>query len=168
VDLRDAIPADSDAVARVHVKSWQVAYRGLLPDAYLESLQPEARARRYTFGRTDRSSPQTIVATEGDEILGFATVSPSRDPDTAELGELCALYVEPDHWDRRVGVALVQVARRRLVQLGFTEAILWVLVGNDRATRFYQKDGWCLDGTRRSDVVWGAAVDEVRMRRSLA
>ena len=44
--LRDAQPFDADAVARVHVQTWQVAYRGLLPDAYLDALRPEDRARR--------------------------------------------------------------------------------------------------------------------------
>jgi len=48
--LRPAQPADAAAVARVHVRSWQVAYRGLLPDEYLDGLQPEDRAPHYTFG----------------------------------------------------------------------------------------------------------------------
>jgi hypothetical protein len=40
-----------------------------------------------------------------------------------------------------------------------------VLVGNTRAERFYQRDGWTTDGARRSDTVWGAAIDEIAYRR---
>ena len=41
------------AVARVHVRSWQVGYRGLLPDAYLDGLRAEERAERYNFASGD-------------------------------------------------------------------------------------------------------------------
>jgi hypothetical protein len=51
---------------------------------------------------------------------------------------------------------------------GFTEAVLWVLAGNERAERFYRSDGWTSDGRRRIELIWGGiAVDEVRYRRGL-
>ena len=58
-------------------------------------------------------------------------------------------------------------ARERLGGGGFTEAVLWVLVGNERAERFYRIDGWWPDGRRRQDLVWGVTVDEVGYRRPL-
>ncbi len=45
--------------------------------------------------------------------------------------------------------------------------MLWVLIGNDRAERFYAKDGWSPDGTRRTDTVWGIQVKDQRYRRML-
>jgi hypothetical protein len=59
-------------------------------------------------------------------------------------------------------------ARDRLTRLSFEEAILWVLVGNERAERFYRVDGWLLDGARRLDEVHGVTVDEVRYHRMLS
>jgi hypothetical protein len=56
---------------------------------------------------------------------------------------------------------------RALHGLGFTEALLWVLIGNDRAERFYRADGWLPDGQRRDDDVWGARVSEIGYRRRL-
>ncbi|MBV8804022.1 MAG: hypothetical protein JO042_03220, partial [Sinobacteraceae bacterium] len=55
-------------MACVHVRGWQVGYKGLLPDEYLASLKPEDRARRYNFGSTDPLLPQTLVAVEAGEI----------------------------------------------------------------------------------------------------
>jgi hypothetical protein len=46
ISLRPAVPGDSLAVARIHVRAWQTAYRGLLPDAYLDGLRAEDRAAR--------------------------------------------------------------------------------------------------------------------------
>lgn len=165
--LRPAEPADAMAIARVHVRSWQTAYRDLLPKDYLDQLRPEDRAAKYTLGSQDPQQPYTIVATESGVIHGFATTMPARDPESLGFGELCALYVEPDHWGRGMGLALLRAARARLVDLGFKSAVLWVLVGNVRAERFYRIDGWTPDGHRRTDEIWGITVNDIRYQRVL-
>jgi GNAT superfamily N-acetyltransferase len=165
--IRDAQPADADEVAGVHVRSWQVAYRGLLPDVYLDGLRPADRARSYTLGTSDPDAPITIVADDHGLIRGFATTSPSRDPDRPASGELCALYVEPSSWGTGIGRALIAAARARLSGQHFADAVLWVLRGNERAARFYRSDGWLSDGSRREAEVWGIVVHEERYRRSL-
>jgi len=165
--IRLADPLDVMAVARVHVRSWQAAYRGLMPDAYLATLRPEDRAARYDFATSDPAKPRTIVAEEAGVIRGFATTMPARDPDTPSHGELCALYVDPDDWGRGYGLALIKEARRHLSSSGFSVAVLWLLEGNARADRFYRADGWLHDGTRRSEKMWGIMVNELRYRRVL-
>jgi GNAT superfamily N-acetyltransferase len=165
--LRLAEPEDAIAVARVHVRSWQVAYRTLLPADYLDQLRPEDRAQKYDFANLDSRKPQTIVAVEEGVIHGFATTAPSRDPDLTGHGELYALYVDPEQWGRGIGVALISAARTRLFRIGFRNAVLWVLAGNIRAERFYQIDRWAPDGLRRTDSVWGITVDEIRYQRVL-
>ncbi len=165
--LRPAEPDDAIAVARVHVRSWQAAYRTLLPDDYLDQLRPEDRAQHYDFASLDPLKPRTIVAIEEGLIYGFATTAPSRDPDLPDHGELYALYVDPERWGRGIGAALVSAARANLFGLGFRNALLWVLTGNVRAERFYRIDLWAPDGLRRTDSVWGVTVNELRYRRGL-
>jgi GNAT superfamily N-acetyltransferase len=165
--LRPAEPQDAMAVAVVHVRSWQAAYRTLLPDDYLDQLRPEDRAHSYDFAGLDPLKPRTLVAVEDGLIQGFATTAPSRDPDLGDYGELCALYVDPQQWGRGIGVALVSAARAQLVELGFRRAFLWVLAGNVRADRFYQMDGWTPDGVNRTGSVWAVTVNEVRYQRGL-
>ena len=157
VTLRAAAPADALAVARVHVRAWQVGYRGLLPDGYLDGLRAEDRAARYTLGRSD--GPQTTVAVVDDAIAGFVAIHGD---------ELAALHVDPDRWGGGVGRALIARARADLVAAGVSEAHLWLLDGNARAQRFYERDGWTTDGTRRTDTVWGIEVRELRFRRLLS
>jgi GNAT superfamily N-acetyltransferase len=165
--IRLADATDAMAVARVHVRSWQAAYRTLLPDDYLDQLRPEDRAQRYDFAALDPDKPRTIVAEDEGSICGFATTAPSRDADLPDHGELYALYVDPEMWGRGIGIALMSAARTQLVGAGFRSAVLWVLAGNVRAARFYQTNGWAPDGQRRTDVVWGVTVDEVRYVREL-
>lgn len=156
MELRPAVPADALAVARVHVRAWQAGYRGLLPAAYLESLRAEDRAPRYTFDRLD--GPRTTVALLGDAIVGFATI----------IGpELSALHVDPDCWSQGVGQTLIARARGELAAAGVTEARLWLLAGNARGQRFYERDGWATDGTQRVETIWGVEIDEIEYRRRL-
>jgi GNAT superfamily N-acetyltransferase len=165
--LRPAEPQDAMEVARVHVRSWQAGYRGLLPDAYLDGLRAEDRAQHYRLGSEDVREPATVVAVEAGAICGFATTAPARDSDAQEDGELFALYVDPEWWGHGIGAALISAARSRLVDVGFRGAVLWLLAGNARADRFYRIDGWAPDGSRRSDTMWDVRVDEARYRRAL-
>ena len=166
--LRPAEPADAMEVARVHVRAWQVAYRKLLPDEYLDGLKAEDRAQRYTFGGTDPREPMTTVAVDDrGTIRGFATTCAARDADVPGHGELAAIHVDPDWWGHGVGQALLASARAHLLDSGFRRAILWVLVGNVRAERFYAKDGWTPDGAQRTDTVWGVQVNDQRYQRTL-
>lgn len=131
----------------MHVRAWQVGYRGLLPRGYLDGLRPEERARRYTFGETPAGRPRTFVALERGVICGFVTTGPSREGPGGRAGEVMALYVDPDYWRSGVGRLLIADARRRLVREGWSEAILWLLVGNERGWAFYHADGWAPDGS---------------------
>ncbi|MGB8480739.1 MAG: GNAT family N-acetyltransferase [Acidobacteriaceae bacterium] len=168
--IRPAQPADAMDVARVHVRSWRAAYRNILSDDYLNQLRPEDRAAKYDFASRDPFKPHTLVAVEegmSPAIQGFATTMPVTDSDMPGHGELCALYVDPQHWGKGLGVALVSAARAHMFEYGFRKAILWVLTGNVRAERFYQNDGWAADGVRRKATVWGIEVDEIRYARQL-
>jgi len=152
----------------VHVRSWQVAYRGLLPDAYLDGLRPEDRAKRYTFGSPDPARPMTLVALVEGAVRGFATTMPARDPpDATGKGEVAGLYVDPDWWGQGIGQALLTAARGRLAEQGFSSGVLWVLDGNTRARRFYEADGWVADGSHRVEEIWGVKAGEARFARIL-
>jgi len=177
--IRAARPGDEADVARMHVRSWQSAYAGLLPAEFLAGLDPARRAQSYNFS-IERSDPfSTMVVEEGGRVLGFATAGPSRGRDTAGAGELFGLYVDPDHWRRGLGKLLMADSYAQFVRLGFTEAVLWVLEGNWRAEAFYRAEGWTRDGGEQDDDIgpgWRAAstapceipvLHEVRYRRLL-
>jgi len=163
-EVRAAVPADAHDVARVHVRSWQSAYRGLIAQQYLDGLKPEVWASRYTFGRMGLQVPSTLVAVDRSTICGLATTGLCRDGDLPNCGELMALYVDPGYLRTGVGRLLVAAARERLRGVGVGKAVLWVLDGNARARRFYERDGWGFDGTRRTSTYGEVPAEEVRYR----
>jgi GNAT superfamily N-acetyltransferase len=150
------------------VRAWQAAYRGLLPDDYLDRLSVEERAARYSFGSGDPDAPVTILAVEElGAVSGFASLGRSRDEDTAQDGEVYAVYVDPPRWGTGVGRLLMVESQLRLRARGFDRAVLWVLAGNERAASFYLAGGWRRDGARRHEDIWGVDAEVIRYRRSL-
>jgi GNAT superfamily N-acetyltransferase len=164
VTVRPARIPDAPAMGRVHVRAWQAAYRGHMPDDHLDGLRQEDRTA-YWEGALRRGDLRgTILVVErAGEVIGFAAVGPSRDPQGA--GELFAINLDPAHWGTGAGRALLEGAQAELGRLGFGETVLWVLTGNARARRFYEIAGWVADGDKRSSEVFEATVPEVRYRR---
>jgi GNAT superfamily N-acetyltransferase len=163
-EVRAAVPADADAVARVHVRSWRATYRGLIDQEYLDGLDADAVASRYTFGRMGLQLPSTLVAVDDSTICGMVTTGLSRDATLTNFGELMAIYVDPAYLGTGVGRALMTAARRRLRQVGVAGALLWVLDGNVSAQRFYERDGWRFDGARRIVTFGDSPVEQLRYR----
>lgn len=169
-EIRDAQPGDAPAIATIQVVTWQAAYRGLMPDDVLAGLSVPARERWWT-GILHDPPPRTsvLVATSGNAVVGFASVGPSLDADCdGETGTLYAIYLHPDRWRRGIGGRLHAAAMRRLADLGFGSATLWMLDGNERAAGFYRREGWAADGLRQLDTgPGGIPLDEIRLRRHL-
>jgi ribosomal protein S18 acetylase RimI-like enzyme len=167
VTVRRATLKDAPALGRVHVRAWRAAYRGQMPDDYLDGLRSEQRAAGWERGlRRARDQDPVLVVERAGELVGFALVGPAEDPEGA--GELHAINVDPDHWGTGAGRALLAAAEAELARLGYAEAVLWVLPGNQRARRFYEVAGWATDGAERTVEVQGVVVPEVRYRRRLA
>jgi GNAT superfamily N-acetyltransferase len=164
VTVRPATVADAPAMGRLVVRAWQAAYRGQMPDDYLDDLRAEDRAA-YWDGVLRREGRRGVilVAERDGEVIGFAAAGPSPDPEG--VGELFAINLDPDHWGTGAGRALLEAAQVELDRMGFTESVLWVLPGNGRARRFYEIAGWVADGAERTSEVFGVTVPEVRYRR---
>jgi RimJ/RimL family protein N-acetyltransferase len=171
--VRAAQVEDVAQIADVHVRSWQAAYAGLMPQSYLDSLSPAQRVPGWTRTIQDRDASRggTLVATEnGDRVVGFAHIRECRDDDCApdRVGEVWAIYLEPRVWGTGAGRALMTAALGLLTELGYLQVTLWVLDGNARARRFYEAAGFHPDGAVKEDDRSGFALCEVRYRKELA
>ncbi len=161
--IRDATPADAEALARVHVATWQAAYAHVFPAEELAAIDIEARVEHWR-GILTTSEGTTLVAERDGEVIGFSGVGPGRD---GAGGELYAIYVRPDYWDSGAGRELMEAAEAHLRAQGSEEAFLWVLDDNPRARRFYERAGWSTDGGVKEDDFLGVRVREIRYRKRL-
>jgi ribosomal protein S18 acetylase RimI-like enzyme len=166
VRVRPAQERDAGAIAAVHVRSWQAAYRGLVPDDVLDALSIPRREASWLQTLRARAGLCTLVADEDGSIAGFCTVVlPSRDADAGPLtGEIAALYVDPPRWRAGTGTALLLAALAALESEGCSEVTLWVIDGNLRGREFYRRFGFKADGGRREER---GEPSQVRLRAAL-
>lgn len=172
--VRRASAADAAAISRVRVASWRAAYRGLIAQEVLDALDEAQESERRAAGwERLHADPRvaSFVAERGDEVVGWAAVGPAVDDEagreTAERGQVFAVYTLEDAWGAGVGHALMVAAEEHLRGAGFAEAVLWVLEGNERAARFYERHGWHEDGGTLVDdrLVGGTAAPALHERR---
>ena len=169
MELRRARPEDARVIAEVHVRSWKAAFTGLLPQDYLDALQPEDRLPQWQEALSATTWPVVLLAEENGVVVGFVELAPSRDADAdvEAVGEVRTIYLDPGAWGGGVGSALLRAAEAELTRAGFRFATLWVLETNARARGFYERHGWTTDGgTQIHDWVAFSAPD-VRYRRTL-
>jgi len=140
--IREAQPGDARAIAEVHVLAWQQAYADMLPADFLAALRVQDREAAWAESLT-RGTPSLRVAEHGSRIVGFSAFGPCRDRGAAPTDhELWALYVLREHWSTGCGRRLWLASRSAMVERHATRISLWVLVGNERATRFYESAGF--------------------------
>ncbi|WP_229073409.1 GNAT family N-acetyltransferase [Actinoplanes sp. DH11] len=163
MDVRPARPEDAGGLAEVLVRGWQQAYRGMMPQRYLDGLSVAGRTAIWRQRLTRLEPPRAVLVLE-PAVAGFVTVDAGDDPPD---GAVKAIYVRPGTWGRGGGQALMAAAVDTLRAAGFTEATLWVLTANERARRFYEAGGWRPDGATKVDRLDGFPLPEIRYRRSL-
>lgn len=167
--IREALEQDARAIAAVHVRSWQDAYRGQLTDEYLDGLTVEDRLEQHRRSLAEpREGWRTWVVEDDGAPVGFAVTGPSEDADANDrTAEIYAIYLEPDKVGTGVGRRLFEHAIEDLRSRGFDAATLWVLETNARARRFYEVAGWQTDGTVTSERVDCEMRPTVRYRIDL-
>jgi ribosomal protein S18 acetylase RimI-like enzyme len=168
IDIRPAVESDSLGIAKVHVHTWQTAYRGIVSDAYLESLSVTKRESIWREAIAVGNS-ELWIADAGSEIVGWVAFGASRDADAVQhAGELWAIYVMPTSWSMGLGRNLWLTAKKRLMERGFLSATLWVLKDNLRAIRFYRAAGFEEDPTSEKEIIRGdQRLREVRYATAL-
>lgn len=149
-------------VSRIYEESWKSAYRGIVPQAYLDGIPAGLWA-----ANLDRGDRRSIVLEEDGRLMGTACVSPSRWADWPDYGEIVALYLLPDRMGWGYGGPLLEAAVRELAEQGFRDVLLWVLEENRRARRFYERHGFRPAGASMEYGIGGKALREALYCRRL-
>ena len=167
--VRPATARDAKAIAEIHVATWQTAYHDLMPADYLSKMTFEKR-QAYWREAIEYSEPQLLVATEGDQVIGFVGYDRSRDAKTrSTVGEIWAIYVLPEYWGKGAGVALWDGARDGLKEEGCTQVTLWVLLRNERALQFCEHAAGFkreMPSLKTTDF-GGTRLEEIRLKRAI-
>ena len=131
------LPTQNDllAIGHVYCTACKAAYRGMIPNDYLDRLTDESCAPRSIHSRC------ALVCEVDGKIVGAAAFGARRDRPDAQTGELYSIYVLPEYWRNGAGRALIESVRKELRAQGYSSMFLWALTENSRARRFYEKMG---------------------------
>ena len=149
--LRRATSDDAAAIGRVQYDTWRSSYRGLVPDALLDRLDP-LRWERLSARALAATDPARVayVAEVGGEIVGHVGAGRERSGTLREYpGEVYAIYVRDTFQGRGIGRALMRAAAADLVERGLTPIMLWTLFANPRSRAFYESLGGVVIGEKR-------------------
>lgn len=123
--IREAVPDDAPALARVHVASWNATYAPF--GARGPSVEVRERQWREAFARADPDWFCLVVERPDGSLVGFAQANRSDDPDFD--GELRKIHILRDYQRLGIGTRLVALVARRFLDRGITS--MW-LTGDPR------------------------------------
>lgn len=159
VSVRLARPEDASDIARVYIAAWHDTYPAILSKQLLCAMTPKGQTARWRAAIRANGREQVLVAeSQGLGVVGMTSFGPARDRGMGMDGEVYTLYVDPTHFGRGVGRALLKGAFFGLRTRGYLSCVIWAHALNP-ARFFYEAMGGRLIG-ERSTRMMGAPVAE--------
>jgi RimJ/RimL family protein N-acetyltransferase len=168
--IRAAVPEDAESIGAIRVAAWQSAYRGFMPDAYLDSLDPGANLESLRVALRAEIPPFILRIAEFEgQPVAFSILGKPRYEADESIVELWALNAHPAHWRRGFGQRLVKQALMDAQEEEFAAVELWCIQGNVAAQRLYEACGFRSDGRiRTTTVLSGHPLQELAYKYALS
>ncbi len=166
--IRPATTIDAEAIAQVHVASWQHAYRDILTPEFLASLSVSRRQTMWTESiATDLT--HVLVAEVNGQVVGFSATGPCHDEGSSSTAfKVLAIYLSPPHWSMGIGRELWLALREVMIARGARSVSLWVIANNERAIKFYTAAGFVPEPNSITPFeLGGVQIEEVRYVQQL-
>jgi len=167
ITIRHAIPADAPDMAEAYMRSWEVAYRDIVPAEYIRQKRERNLAKMESMLNDEESRRFQYVILYGGAIIGIMSVAPARDADTDDsFYELHGIYLHPDYCRQGIGTQAMEFAFGIAKDLGKKTMTLWVFADNASSIGFYEKCGFSADGKTKT-LNFGKPLAAIRMRKDL-
>ena len=164
MEIRKITQTDNfDAISRIYALSWKTAYKGIVPQQYLDELSET----NWSDKLSDNHLCDSFVLIVDDKYIGTSSICPARDESMQGWGEIISIYLSPDYYGRGYGKLLLDTVISELVKLGYNKIYLWVLEDNMRARSFYEKYGLIPTSKRMSMNLGGKDLIEMMYTYSL-
>lgn len=155
---------DIEAIATIHLDSWQATYANQLPVEYIEQYTLERRARMWS--NIYATSVETVYVAEKDnEVVGFINYGPSfTNQDNHDLKELRSIYVAPSMVNQGIGRQLIATISDELKSTGCKELVLYVLSTHHQGQKFYAKLGFKPTGHEATEIFHDHTITDLEMK----
>ena len=148
---------DRLAISEIYEESWRYAYKGMIPQSYLDSIP-----KGHWASHIDNPNWNTLIAIDNERIIGTSSFCKSRFEQFDNWGEIISIYLLPEYMGKGYGTALLKCVILELKKQGYENVFLWVLKENIRARRFYEQLGFLPTDDMLTDHIGGKDVSEIR------
>lgn len=141
VIIKTATIKDSKIISEIHALSWKVAYKGIIPQEYLDDLKDDFWVIAFQNWISNNILTVQLLC-ENETPVGCIAYGKARDEKFLDWGEIVSIYILPDYWRKGYGHKLLETALTDMKSKGYQNCYLWVLRDNYRAKKFYEKYGF--------------------------
>lgn len=165
--IRYANKEDADTIALINSKSFQQAFKGIIPDDFLDGRFSYESLRERLNKELDEGTTSNCIMYKDDIPVGMLTFMKDsyKERDESEI-DLGRIYLLPEYWGKNIGIEFIDWLCKELKNKGFVKVALWVVEENLRARKFYEKVGFAHDGEIRI-INPGREIKEYRYTKQL-
>lgn len=139
--IRPLAEKDLLAVSKIKIEGWQTAYKNIIADEYLNSLNINEHVKKF---KQFVGNDNFLVALIDDKVVGFCRFvdNNSFSPNIADIDcELTAIYVRPDLKRQGIGTEMFNYVIDKFKIQHKKKMILWCLKDNIDSINFYKHIG---------------------------
>jgi len=139
--IRKGTKEDCKAIAHIITVGWNEAYKGLVPNSFLEELKNNEDERvKQSYDKFDENDNNQYVLEIDNEVVGFVKFGISSYEDYQDCGEIFALYIMSEYKGNGFGRKLVDIAKNELKSMGYNKMVIACLKENV-SNEFYKYIG---------------------------
>ena len=165
ITIRLAHLDDAPDIAEIHIRSWEAAYKDIVPAEFIQEKN-SGRPAQYQRILSAENKTLYLIAVD-DKPAGVMGIIQPQENDTDETyHELSMIYLHPDYFRKGIGTKAVNFAFDVAREAGKKFMIVWVFAENHSSIQFYEKCGFIRDNKTKI-INYGRAIDAIRMRKDL-
>ncbi|MDO5726137.1 MAG: GNAT family N-acetyltransferase [Tissierellia bacterium] len=161
IEIKRANKEDIKLMSQIHARSWKQAYKGLLPQSYLDQLKEDRWVEIMTKSFENKNFAAWIALFDGEAAACICAAKSMYRRYTNDW-ELISLYALDKFWGKGIGKKLLDTALEHGKTKGFKRAGLWVLDKNERAIKFYENYGMKKINDKIFSEIGGMKTTEIR------
>lgn len=136
--IREAKAGDEKKIADVIISTWKVAYRGIVPDDFLDVLTTEQHEKLFKKNISEKTETILVLENNAEKVVGMISggVDRSREYDC----EIVAIYILPEYQKKGLGSCLFKEMITSHKRHNYKTMVIWTFKEN-KDSGFYEKLG---------------------------
>ena len=159
VMIREMTKDDVARVAEIDVFGGRSTYKDFVPNnLYLKVRDVTHALDEFNRWLLNKGNVDYYVYDEDGVIKGYLCFEIRPATDMPDFVECMGLFVEPFMKQQGIGTKLLEFFENKVRERGYSKVYLWTFEKNENARKFYEKNGWAMDGNRMHNELYDSWI----------